>query len=91
MKFKTGLILTAALIIPGGFIVLGAWKVIELLKEKNNDKNDNESDCDSIGNYIEFNDFRNSVLRKNGFETANDKHEEQCNSENVEERKKTEI
>ena len=76
MKFKTSLILTAALIIPGGLIALGAWKAIELIKEKEDDKNDNDSNGDSIGNYTEFNDFRNSVLRENGFKRADNKHKE---------------
>lgn len=31
---KETAILTAALIIPGGFVVLGIWKAIELYKKK---------------------------------------------------------
>lgn len=42
MDKKDGIILTAALIVPGGLVVLGIWKAYELYKKQTKKSKDNK-------------------------------------------------
>jgi hypothetical protein len=53
MSFKKNtLILTAALIIPGGFVALGLWKAIDLYRKRNEDEKQEATSGDRFRDLI---------------------------------------
>lgn len=47
-KKKETAILLAALVLPGGLVVLGLWKAYELYKQKNTKKEENKAPEDVV-------------------------------------------
>lgn len=63
---KEALILTAALVLPGGFVVLGLWKAYELYRKKNEDDTVRQkaklpADSQSVG-FISYVDSKSDRL-----------------------------
>lgn len=66
LKKKETLILTAALVLPGGLIALGLWKAYELYRKKDVDEKRKDAEKESIGSSTAFIDSLRADAESDG-------------------------